>query len=166
MWQLGWEGNLGDNEYTYKYGWVFCCPPKMIKTLLISYTPVLSPSVMSNSLWPMDCSPPGSFVHGDSPGKNTGVVCHALSQGIFPTQGSSPGLPHYRWILYHLRHQEAQEYQSWVAYHFSRGSSDPGIEPGSPSLQADSLPAELWIDNLIRAMGNIREEDSNENTKN
>ena len=31
--------------------------------------------------------PPGSSVHGDSPGKNTGVGCHALLQGIFPTQG-------------------------------------------------------------------------------
>ena len=37
------------------------------------------------TLWhPMDCSPPGSSVHGDSPGKNTGVGCHALLQGIFP----------------------------------------------------------------------------------
>ena len=36
---------------------------------------------------PMDCSPPGSSVHGDSPGKKTGVGCHALLQGIFPTQG-------------------------------------------------------------------------------
>ena len=36
---------------------------------------------------PMDCSPPGSSVHGDSPGKNTGMACHALLQGIFPTQG-------------------------------------------------------------------------------
>ena len=36
---------------------------------------------------PVDCSPPGSFVHGDSPGKNTGAGCHALLQGIFPTQG-------------------------------------------------------------------------------
>ena len=35
----------------------------------------------------MDCSPSGSSVHGDSPGKNTGVGCHALIQGIFPTQG-------------------------------------------------------------------------------
>ena len=43
---------------------------------------------------PMDCSPPGSSVHGDSPGKNTGVGCHALFQGIFPTKGSNPGLPH------------------------------------------------------------------------
>ena len=43
---------------------------------------------------PMDRSPPGSSVHGDSPGKNTGVDCHALLQGIFPTQGLNPGLPH------------------------------------------------------------------------
>ena len=37
----------------------------------------------------MDCSPPGSSVHEDSPGKNTGVGCHALLQGIFPTQESN-----------------------------------------------------------------------------
>ena len=54
---------------------------------------------------PMDCSPPGSSVHGASPGKTIGVGCHALLQGIFPTQGSIPGLPHCRWILYHLSHQ-------------------------------------------------------------
>ena len=36
---------------------------------------------------PMDCSPSGSSLHGDSPGKNAGVGCHALLQGIFPTQG-------------------------------------------------------------------------------
>ena len=38
---------------------------------------------------PMGCSLPGSSVHGDSPDKNTGVGCHALLQGIFPTQGSN-----------------------------------------------------------------------------
>ena len=53
----------------------------------------------------MDCSPPGSSVHGVSPGKNTGVGCHALLQGIVPTQGSNPGLLHCRWIRYHLSHQ-------------------------------------------------------------
>ena len=47
---------------------------------------------------------PGSSVHGDSPGKNTGVGCHALLQGIFPTQGLNPGLQHCRWILYCLSH--------------------------------------------------------------
>ena len=40
----------------------------------------------------MDSSPPGSSVHGDSPGKNTGVGCHALLQRIFLTQGSNPHL--------------------------------------------------------------------------
>ena len=49
---------------------------------------------------PMDCSPPESSVHGDSPGKNTGVRCHALFQGTFPTQGLNLGLPHCRQILY------------------------------------------------------------------
>ena len=42
----------------------------------------------------MDCSLPGSSAHGDSPGKNTGVVYRALLQGIFPTQGSNPRLLH------------------------------------------------------------------------
>ena len=55
---------------------------------------------------PMDCGPPGSSsAHGDSPGKNTGVGCHALLQGIFPTQGLNPDLPHCRQILYCLSYQ-------------------------------------------------------------
>ena len=41
---------------------------------------------------PMDCSLPGTSVHGDSPGKNIGVGFHALFQGIFLTQGSNPCL--------------------------------------------------------------------------
>ena len=45
----------------------------------------------------MDSSPSGSSVHGDSPGKNTGSGCHALLQGIFPTQGSNLCL----WSLLH-----------------------------------------------------------------
>ena len=58
---------------------------------------------------PIDCSPPGSSVHGDSPGKDTRVGCHSLIQGIFPSredpnQGSNPGLPHYRRIIYCLSH--------------------------------------------------------------
>ena len=54
---------------------------------------------------PMDCNPPGSSVHGDSPGKNTGVGCLALLQGNFPTQGSNPGLLHCRQIIYYLSYQ-------------------------------------------------------------
>ena len=45
---------------------------------------------------PMDCSPPVSSVLEDSSGKNIGVGFHALLQGIFPTQGSNPGLAHCR----------------------------------------------------------------------
>ena len=73
----------------------------------------------------MDCNSPGSSVHGDSPGKNTGVDCHSLLQGIFPTQGSNPGLLHCRGILYHLSHQGSPRTLEWVAYPFSRGTSWP-----------------------------------------
>ena len=79
---------------------------------------------------PMDCSPPGSSVTGNSPGKNTGVGCHALFHGIFPTQGSNPGLVHCRQILYHLSHQGSPRTLHWVAYPFSRGSSPPRNQTG------------------------------------
>ena len=64
---------------------------------------------------PMDCSPPGCSVHGDSPGKDTGVSCHALLQGIFPIQGLNPGLLHCRQILYQLSHQRTNlySYKKW-----------------------------------------------------
>ena len=77
-------------------------------TSLILFSSVQFSSVTQScpTLWdPIDCSLPGSSVHGDSPGKNTGVGCHALFQGIFPTKRLNPGLPHCRWIVYHLSHQ-------------------------------------------------------------
>ena len=52
----------------------------------------------------MDCCPPDSSVHGDSPGKNIGMGCHAFLQGIFLTQGSNPDLPRCKRILYQLSH--------------------------------------------------------------
>ena len=48
---------------------------------------------------PMDCSFSGSSVHGIFSDKDTRVGSHSLPQGIFPTQGSNPGLPHCRQIL-------------------------------------------------------------------
>ena len=54
---------------------------------------------------PVDCSPPGSSVRRIFQAKNTGVGCHLLLQGIFPTQESNPGLPPCRWILYQLSYQ-------------------------------------------------------------
>ena len=54
----------------------------------------VSHSVVSDSLQPHGLQPARLPCPWDSPGKNTGVGCHALLQGIFPTQGLNPGLPH------------------------------------------------------------------------
>ena len=56
---------------------------------------------------PMDCSLPGPSVHGILQASNTGVDCHALLQGIFPTQGSNLRLLHCRQILNHIATREA-----------------------------------------------------------
>ena len=53
----------------------------------------------------MDSLPTKLLRPWDFPGKNTGVGCHFLLQGIFPTQGSNPGLLHCRQTLYRLSHQ-------------------------------------------------------------
>ena len=58
---------------------------------------------------------PGFSVHGDSPGKNTGMGCHAHLQGIFPTQGLNPGLLHYGQILYNLSYQGSPK-KMWYIY--------------------------------------------------
>ena len=57
-------------------------------------------SVVSNSLRPY-----GLYSPWNSPGQNTGVGSLSLLQGIFPTQGSNPGFPHCRQILYQLSHK-------------------------------------------------------------
>ena len=55
---------------------------------------------------------------------------HSLLQGIFPTQGSNPGLPHCRWILYQLSHKGSPRIPEWVAYPFSSRSSPPRNQTG------------------------------------
>ena len=70
---------------------------------------------------PMDCSPPGSSVHGDCPSKSTGVGCSVFLQRIFPTQGSNSGLLYCRQIFYSLRHQGRPRILEWVAYPFMEG---------------------------------------------
>ena len=75
-------------------------------------------SVVSDSLQP----------HGlYSPGQNTGVGSLSLLQGIFPTQGYNPGLPHCRRILYQLSHEGSPRILEWVAYPFSSRSSQPRV---------------------------------------
>ena len=61
----------------------------------------------------------------NSLGQNIGVGRLSLLQGIFPTQGLKPGLSHCRWILYQLSHKGSPRILEWVAYPFSRGSSQP-----------------------------------------
>ena len=95
---------------------------------------------MSRSLPPLGLSM--EFSPWNSPGQNTGVGSLSLLQGIFPTQGSKSGLPHCRQILYQLSHREAQEYWSGWPFPSPGDLLHPGMEPMSPALQADSLPAE------------------------
>ena len=98
---------------------------------------VLSHLVMSDSLWSY-----GLCLWGFSRQEYwNGLLC--LLPGMFPTQGSNPGLWHYRQILYHLSHQINPWILEWVACPFSNRIPNLGIEPGSLALKVDSLPAEL-----------------------
>ena len=54
---------------------------------------------------PMDCSLPGSFVHGIFQATVLEWIAISFSRGIFPTQGFNPGLLHCRQTLYRLSHQ-------------------------------------------------------------
>ena len=93
---------------------------------------------MSDSLRPHGLNHPWNSL-----GQNTGVGSLSLLQGIFSTQGPNPGLLYYRWILYQLSHRGSPRILEWVAYAFSGDLPDPGIKPGSPALQVDSLPTKL-----------------------
>ena len=93
-----------------------------------------SRSVASDSLWPHGLHSPWN-----SPGQNTGVGSLSLRQGIFPTQGWYPGLPHCRHILYQLSYKG---YLSALQFLYPGDLPDPGIKPTSLALQADSLPLE------------------------
>ena len=91
----------------------------------------------------MDCRLPGFSVHGDSPGKNTGRGCHALLQGIFPTQdwiqvSCIAGGFFTDWAT-----REAHKYWSGLPIPSPGGLPNPGFELDSPTLHMDSLPAEL-----------------------
>ena len=84
---------------------------------------------------PMDCSPPGSSVHGIF--QATGADCHFLLQGIIPTQRLNPGLPPCRQILYHLRHQGSPRWLFKSQVQKRRGMTQqqlprPLPTPGSP----------------------------------
>ena len=97
-------------------------------------------------LCPALCNPMDYPICGILQARILEWVAFPFSRGIFPTQGSNPDLPHCRQIFfffYQLNHQGSPRILEWVAYPWPADLPDPEINPGSPSLQADSLPAEL-----------------------
>ena len=121
--------------------------PHRVSPLLHSKTVLCSVAQSCPTLCdPTHYSLPGSSVHGESPGKNTGVGCHALLQGIFPTQGSNPGLPHCRRILYHLSHHCSKRSRP-LAEGPPRGSGSSRIRTQTCLMSppcADSATLLLW----------------------
>ena len=102
-----------------------------------------SHSVVSDSLWPHGLKSTRLLCPWNFPGRNTGVGSHSLLQGIFPTQRLNPGLPHCRWILYHLSSQEnPKDFWSGMLCPPPGDLPNPGIKPRFPALRADSLLSE------------------------
>ena len=107
---------------------------------------------------PMDCSPPGSSVHGNSPGRNTRVGSHSLHKGIFLTQGPNLGLPHYRQILYRLSHQGGPSTARYNQTDYRRNNSEDRNQAVSSKFASSELCILRWsVDNLIPGWGCTRE---------
>ena len=104
---------------------------------------------------PALCNPMDCIVHGILQARILEWLAFPLLQGIFPTQGSNPGLPHWGRILYQLSHKESLRILEWVAYPFSSGSSHPRNPTGVSCIAGDSLPAELPGKPLICSNGYI-----------
>ena len=126
-----WDRKESDTAEQFHF-WQYSLMFSVMFTTMFTLYAGLSHWVTSNSL--QSSSPPHSSVCRDSPGKNTGVGCHVLLHGIFPSQGSNPGLPHCRQILYHLSYQGSPKALRWVAYPFSRESSWPRNRTGASCI--------------------------------
>ena len=98
LYQLSHQGSPYIGYYIYEASQV-ALEVKKVRVLATQSCPTLCN--------PVNCSAQRSSVHGDSPGKNPRMGSHALLQGIFPTQGLKPGLPHCQWILDHLSHNQS-----------------------------------------------------------
>ena len=114
--ELTWTQQYQLNSMVYIR--VYHCVVYLIGLLLL-----FSCSFMSDSLWPHGLQPTKHLCPWGFSRQEYGMGCHAFLQGIFPAQGSNPGLLHCRQILYHLSHQGNPRILEWVAYPFSRGSS-------------------------------------------
>ena len=103
---------------------------------------------------PMDCSPPGSSVHGASPGKNTGIGCHFLLQRIFLTQGMHPSLLHLRLSTIESSEKQkrhlptvkspfrGQSHQGGITYYLRKGQNR---RPGCTSWLSSNNPWTLSV---------------------
>ena len=76
-------------------------------------------------LCPTLCNPMDCIVHGILQARILEWAAFPLSRGSFPNQGSNPGLPYCRRILYQLSHKESARILEWVAYPFSSEYSRP-----------------------------------------
>ena len=95
------------------------------KIIILYFSYNVSPSVMSSLLQPRGQTPARLLCPLNSPGKNAGVGCHFLLQGIFLTQGWSLSLLHYRQFLYCLSHQGKPLGQ--IEIFFSSQPEDKGV---------------------------------------
>ena len=115
----------------------------------------VSHSVLSDSLQPQAARLPCPW---DSLGKNTGMGCHFLLQGICPTQGLSPGLPQCRQTLYHLSHHRSPN-PKYAKSHFSSFQSKPFLAAAAKSPQScptlcdhiDSSPPGTSVPGILQA---------------
>ena len=94
---------------------------------------------MSDSLWPR-----GLYSPWNSPGQNTVVGSISLLQGIFPTQGLKPGLPHCRRFLTSWATREAREYWN------GQSIPSPGHLPDPGKLSAEKWRRVGWFSTLHR----------------
>ena len=130
--------------FTYRYMYIYvciyahvylCCAQSLSRVQLFA-----TPWTLAHQapFCPFDAgqSIPGKH---SCPGKNTEMRCHALLQGIFPTQESIPSLPHCRQILHQLSHQESPRILKWVAYPFSSGSSRTKNQTGVSYIAGGSF---------------------------
>ena len=111
---------------------ILCHPDHIVLCCAQSLSPLLCK--------PMNSSLPGSPVYGDSPGKNTRVGCHALLEGIFPTQGWNLGVLPCWWVLYFLSNKRSPRILEWVACPFSRWTSQPRNWTGVSCIGGRFLP--------------------------
>ena len=113
-------------------------------TLFMPCVCFLCPSVVSDSYDPMDCSPPGSSVHGIFQARILEWVAISSSRNVKSlSRVRLFGTP---WTVAYQAplsiEFSRQQYQSGLPFPSLGDLPDPGIKPTSPALQADTLPSE------------------------